>query len=269
MDIKTTPLELTTEDTFYDIIMKGAHAFSKGKMAEVQHVVIDSTTAFRPEDPQEIDLYASFTRKKPKYISVTFEYDKEHNISDRALHDVLVYIPSTRYKLYARQKLNVSLDEMVYKEPARIRIDAPFEWGITDVSLPKEANWIDVGLLTGILDTLGLRYKQDDHLKVKLWKFRWTPLQNLISTYEFFVKNNFETELVLEMGPITATLKNEKDKQTLKYSICSFLGIGKDLSDGLQNTFERHLSFTASGRPFTLKDQFSELKSKGMKIDYK
>lgn len=269
MDVKTIPLELAAEDTFYDIIMKGAHVFSKGKLAEVQHVSIDSTTAFRPEDPQ-IDLYASFSRKKPKYISVELEYDKEHNIADRALHDVLVNIPSSRYKLRARQILNMgNIEERLAREPARVLIDAPFGWGFADVSLPKEANWIDTGLLIGILDNLGLKYKQDDHLKVKSLKFRGTSLHNLISTYGFFAKNNFETELVLEMMPITVTLKNEKDKQTLKYSLYSFFGVGKDFSDGLQKMFERHLSFTGNGRPFSLSERFSELKSKEMKIDYK
>ncbi len=267
MDVKIIPLELTAEDTFFDIIMKGAHIFSKGKMDQVKHVSIDSTIAFRPEDPQRIDLYASFSRKTPKYISVTLEYDKQHNIADSALHDVLVNIPSRRYKMTARQNLNVSIEERLTREPARVRIDAPFEWGIADVSLPKEANWIDTGVLTGILDNLGLRYRQDDHLKVKALKFRWTPLNNLISAYEFFVKNNFETELVLELGPITAILKNENEKQTLKYSLYSFFGVGKNFSDGFQKMFERHLSFTGSGRPFMLKEQFSELKSEG--VDYK
>ncbi len=269
MEFKEIPLEAKAEETFFDLVVKGAKAFSDGKPQNVERVSIHSSSPVTPEDPDEIRLYAAFSRGKPKYISVTLTYDKDRQIPEWGLYNLIATIASSRYTLTARQStVDWKPEKFLEDEPARIRIDSPLDWGFTDVDLPKSATWIDAEQLCDFLSRLGLRYSRGENLRVKTLKLSRTETTSILSAYKFLIKNGFEAELSTGSCP-SVTVKKERDKQSVSYSIHSMLGVSKSLADSIQWLTEKQLSFSGHEKPYILYERYSELKNKGMKIDYK
>ncbi len=252
MGFKEIPLEVNAEETFYDLLIKGAHAFSEGKIKTVERVSIYSSTFFTSEDPKEIRLYAAFSRAKPKYLSVTLTYDKDQQIPEWGLYNLVATVASSRYTLTARQNTsNWEPEKFLEQKPARIRIDSPLDLGFADVDLPKSANWIDAEQLCDFLDSLGLRYTRGENLRVKSLKLSRTDTSAVFSAYKFLIKNGFETELSTGSCP-SITVKNEHDKQSVSYTLHSIFGVGKTLSDSIQWLVEKQLSFSGHGKPYAL-----------------
>jgi hypothetical protein len=268
MEFKEMPLEAKADETFFDLVVKGAKVFSNGQPKTVERVSIYASMPLTPEDPKEIRLYASFSRAKPKYLSVTLTYDKDQQIPEWGLYNLIATVASSRYVLRARQNIaGWSPEKFLEEEPARIRIDSPLDWGFADVDLPKSANWIDTDQLCDFLGRLGLRYSRGENLRVKSLKLSRTETTSILSAYNFLIKSGFNVELSTGSYP-EVTVKNEHDKQSVSYSICSMLGISKGMADSIQWLTEKQLSFSGHQKPYVLYERYSELKNKGMKIDY-
>ncbi len=262
------PLEAKADETFFDLVVKGSKAFSNGKPQTVERVSIYASMPLTPKEPKEIRLYAAFSRAKPKYLSVTLTYDKDQQIPEWGLYNVISTVASSRYKLTARQNTaGWAPEKFLEEEPARIRIDSPLDLGFADVDLPKSANWIDANQLCDFLGRLGLRYSRGENLRVKSLKLSRTEISSIFSAYKFLIKSGFNVELSTGSCP-EVTVKNEHDKQSVSYSIHSMFGVSKSLADSIQWLTEKQLSFSGHQKPYVLYERFSELKNKGMKIDY-
>jgi hypothetical protein len=269
MEFKELPLEAKAEETFYDLVVKGAKIFSNGKPQTVERVSIYSSTPIFPEDPKEIRLYAAFSRAKPKYLSVTLTYDKEQKIPEWGVYNLVSTVASSSYTLTARQNTSSwTPEQFLETEPVRIRIQSPLDWGFADVDLPKSADWINADQLCDFIGKLGLRYSRGENLRVKPLKLSRTEITSIVSAYNFLVKSGFDAELSTGSCP-SITIKNERDKLSISYSLHSMFGLSKSLSDSIQWLFEKQLSFSGHEKPYVLYERFSELKNKGMKIDYK
>jgi hypothetical protein len=266
MKMDNLPIETTADDTFYDIAVKGLKTASE-KQSGIERIVLTSKTGFKPTDPHEIFLHSSFRNGKPKFLSASMYY--EDKISTNTLTNLLISIPDKRYEIDARQSIKGwTLEKLQSEKPAYVKIEAPFNLGFVDVSLPEKANWIDAAQIRELFDSLGIRYAQKEYLAIKPFKWRTTHFGNLVSAYEFFTNRNFNTKLEVKTFSLSASIENKEDGHRLHYSLHSFFGLSKSFADSVQWLFEKHLSFNGNGRQYFLEQSMIESKNKGMKIDY-
>jgi len=267
MKMDNLPIDTTADDTFYDIAIKGLKTASKEKQSDIERIVLTSKTGFKPTDPHEIFLHSSFRNCKPKFLSASMFY--EDKISTETLTNLLISIPDKTYEIDARQSIKGwTLEKLQSEKPAYVKIEAPFGWGFTDVSLPEKANWIDAAQIRELFDSLGIRYAQKEYFAIKPFKWRTTHFGNLVSAYEFFTSRNFDTKLEVKTFTISASIEKKNDTHRVHYSLYSLFGLSKDFADSVQGLFEKHLSFNGNGRQYSLEQSMVESKKKGMKIDY-
>jgi len=262
-------LQTTSEDTLYDILLEGAKAFSEGKPKKIEYVSVVTTTNFGQQDPNRIMMFGTFGKRGPRTVSVDVEYPSSHEIPDEALLQMFAHFPRKQFKIYVNQSIEGwSMDRILSDRPVMLTITSPIGWGFVESSLPKKANWIDASMLTGILKELGIRYSQDESLIIKSFKYKSTSYDAIISACEFFKNHKFKTELTLGSDGTEIKIKQDGNTQNIEYRIFAVSGVKKRKADNLQEVFEKYLTFTASGRNYEIRKDLSELKEKGMKIDY-
>jgi hypothetical protein len=261
-------------DCISNIVLNLGDQYSNGQIENIEHLMINSQTNYGPNDPNDLFIFAFFDKGKISHLTTEYRYSDICDKPREKYPNLLKIIKPKKFSLtaepYTEKTTKKEMLDYWMGEKKAIEVKAPLKFGKPEVSLPAEADWLDIALLTNQLEKIGLICEQKEYFSIKSKKKK-TKIEDLLHVQDYFSQNNFTTNL-----NIGSRLRQDVSFKYIpgEISSCGFtlrgylLGLSEKEIRRFQNHFEQELGINITGRRFEVHKMCSKTKNNKLRIEY-